>query len=156
MLIHICSFCGKDEDRVRVIVIGPSSNICDECTELATDICAETLINKVRTFDRSNFEVTHYTPTEPKEEQWIPLRFLTRRIGDRPPSFYVGFQRYRITADEVNKLKSHGSILQLHQPEPISRNQGLWLSPGGEIWLARTVGVLNDKDKKQVFAIQPA
>jgi ATP-dependent Clp protease ATP-binding subunit ClpX len=35
----ICSFCGKDQSRVRKMVAGPGGVfICDECVELCTDI----------------------------------------------------------------------------------------------------------------------
>lgn len=34
-----CSFCGKNETEVKLLVAGPSVNICDECTE----VCVETI-----------------------------------------------------------------------------------------------------------------
>jgi len=34
-----CSFCGKNENDVTLLVAGPKVNICDECTEL----CVETI-----------------------------------------------------------------------------------------------------------------
>jgi hypothetical protein len=34
----ICSFCGKDQDRVRKLIAGPSVYICDECVDLCNDI----------------------------------------------------------------------------------------------------------------------
>lgn len=33
-----CSFCGKDEDKVKLLIAGPGVNICDECTNLCSDI----------------------------------------------------------------------------------------------------------------------
>ena len=33
-----CSFCGKNEHRVRKLVAGPSSYICDECVAIASRI----------------------------------------------------------------------------------------------------------------------
>src|SRR5690625_222698 len=36
-----CSFCGKAQDQVRKLVAGPGVYICDECTELCTEIVDE-------------------------------------------------------------------------------------------------------------------
>ena len=33
-----CSFCGNDEDKVKLLIAGPGVNICDECTNLCSDI----------------------------------------------------------------------------------------------------------------------
>ena len=38
--IH-CSFCGKTQEQVRKVVVGPSAYICNECVELCFDICEE-------------------------------------------------------------------------------------------------------------------
>ncbi|HTB22940.1 MAG TPA: ATP-dependent Clp protease ATP-binding subunit ClpX [bacterium] len=36
-----CTFCNKPEDEVKKLVIGPASNICNECIALCADILAE-------------------------------------------------------------------------------------------------------------------
>jgi len=36
-----CSFCGKDQTKVRKLIAGPTVYICDECVELCNDIIAE-------------------------------------------------------------------------------------------------------------------
>jgi len=36
-----CSFCGKDQSRVRKLIAGPTVYICDECVELCNDIISE-------------------------------------------------------------------------------------------------------------------
>lgn len=33
-----CSFCGKDKDKVSVIIAGPGVNICNECVDLCNEI----------------------------------------------------------------------------------------------------------------------
>lgn len=39
--IH-CSFCGKSEHRVALLIAGPTSNfICDECVDVCTGIIQE-------------------------------------------------------------------------------------------------------------------
>ena len=36
-----CSFCGKDQSEVSLLVEGPSVFICDECVEKAAEIVRE-------------------------------------------------------------------------------------------------------------------
>ena len=36
-----CSFCGKSQDQVRRLIVGPSVYICDECIELCQEIIQE-------------------------------------------------------------------------------------------------------------------
>lgn len=38
-----CSFCGRDQSAVRILVVGPLVDICDECV----DICSEIISEKV-------------------------------------------------------------------------------------------------------------
>jgi ribosome-binding protein aMBF1 (putative translation factor) len=33
-----CSFCGKAEHEIKVLVAGPTVFICDECVELCNDV----------------------------------------------------------------------------------------------------------------------
>lgn len=33
-----CSFCGINHKEAKVIIAGPMVNICDECTDLCTEI----------------------------------------------------------------------------------------------------------------------
>lgn len=39
----VCSFCGKDSDKVRCMIAGPSDNvfICDECVEICHEIVSD-------------------------------------------------------------------------------------------------------------------
>src|SRR5262245_18984069 len=36
-----CSFCKKTQDQIRKLISGPTSNICDECVEVCTDILSD-------------------------------------------------------------------------------------------------------------------
>lgn len=60
---RICSFCGKDQERVRKMVAGPGNVfICDECVEL----CSEIMFGDIK--DMSTFSLeTLPKPTEIKE-----------------------------------------------------------------------------------------
>jgi ATP-dependent protease Clp ATPase subunit len=37
----LCSFCGKREDEVRKLTVGPTVWICNECVDLCNEIVAE-------------------------------------------------------------------------------------------------------------------
>ncbi len=37
----VCSFCGKSQDDVRVLIAGPTVFICDHCAVLAVQISSE-------------------------------------------------------------------------------------------------------------------
>src|SRR5699024_12772203 len=37
----VCSFCGKHQDEVERMIIGPGVNICSECIGLCYDLLAE-------------------------------------------------------------------------------------------------------------------
>lgn len=38
---HKCNFCGKDKSKIKKLIAGPSTFICDECVELSVQILAE-------------------------------------------------------------------------------------------------------------------
>ena len=38
-----CAFCGKSQDQVRRLVVGPNVYICDQCIELCREIISDDL-----------------------------------------------------------------------------------------------------------------
>jgi len=38
-----CSFCGKSQHEIRLLISGPAAYICDECVELCNEIIREKL-----------------------------------------------------------------------------------------------------------------
>ena len=38
-----CSFCGKSQHEIRLLISGPAVYICDECVELCNEIIREKL-----------------------------------------------------------------------------------------------------------------
>lgn len=58
-----CSFCGKSEDEVNLLVAGPSVNICDECIMICYDILSsDNYVNN----DSNNSNTNLPTPSEIK------------------------------------------------------------------------------------------
>lgn len=45
---YICSFCGKTEDEVSHIIVGPAVYICNECVELCHKIILDERGKKFR------------------------------------------------------------------------------------------------------------
>lgn len=41
-----CSFCGKSQEQVRKLIVGPGVYICDECVELCNEILEEEFSDK--------------------------------------------------------------------------------------------------------------
>ena len=37
----LCNFCGKSQDEVERMIIGPGVNICNECIELCASLLGE-------------------------------------------------------------------------------------------------------------------
>ena len=37
----VCSFCGKHQDEVERMIIGPGVNICSECIGLCADLLSD-------------------------------------------------------------------------------------------------------------------
>ena len=42
-----CSFCGKSQHKVRKLIAGPDTFICNECVELCCDIVHEEQVKHV-------------------------------------------------------------------------------------------------------------
>jgi len=41
-----CSFCGKHQHQVAMLIAGPDTHICDECVDLCIDIFREKMPQK--------------------------------------------------------------------------------------------------------------
>lgn len=39
--LKFCSFCGKSQKQVTILIAGPTEHICDECTDLCAEIVAK-------------------------------------------------------------------------------------------------------------------
>ncbi len=49
--LYVCSFCGKNSNRVECIVTGPDVYICNECVKSASDIIKEDYVRRGRALD---------------------------------------------------------------------------------------------------------
>lgn len=43
-----CSFCGKSHMDVVVLICGPTVFICDECSDIVSDLVAERRLERIR------------------------------------------------------------------------------------------------------------
>ncbi len=59
--LHVCSFCGKNQEQVKRMVVGPTAFICNECVALCQEIIAEDSL----VLDDKNL-LTHLKPKEIK------------------------------------------------------------------------------------------
>ena len=63
----ICSFCGKSQDQVRKLIVGPNGvKICDECIGLCDDILREELYFEEDEHEGSEEQINLIKPREMK------------------------------------------------------------------------------------------
>ncbi len=101
--------------------------------------------------DQKQFFVTHVV-TEPVPNIGLrKLSFITRKHS-MPGKYFVGFGTHRPFSkrDFTKKIKS-GSLVVLPKNIKIARNQCLWLSRKGEIFLADSKDPIPDKLRKQIY-----
>ena len=67
-----CSFCAKQQDRVRVLIAGPAASICDECTDLCHELCQKDAV------DQTELYRTHYSEFRSAKEE------ILRAVLDSP------------------------------------------------------------------------
>lgn len=44
---HYCSFCGKSQREVNMMIAGPQAHICNECVSLCWELCADSRVKFV-------------------------------------------------------------------------------------------------------------
>ena len=49
---HHCSFCGRHQDYVEVLVAGVSAMICEECIRFCAEIVADKRRSKIEVVDK--------------------------------------------------------------------------------------------------------
>ena len=45
-IVPVCSFCGKKQQEVKRLILGPTGNICDACVEVCHGIVAEDQVSE--------------------------------------------------------------------------------------------------------------
>ncbi len=77
--IYWCSFCGKTQHEVQVMIAGPTVFICDECTDSCLDLINFNLTMRFNKYlqktDTSLFQA--WEALEPKSWDhfgWLPVR----------------------------------------------------------------------------------
>jgi ATP-dependent Clp protease ATP-binding subunit ClpX len=92
--ILCCNFCGKLESQVLTLIAGPGVHICNECAELAHEVCSED------------------SPAALKKKQRKALAYL-KRILKRNSTLYT----FRDQKSEPRVLVIHrGEIIDISDP----------------------------------------
>jgi hypothetical protein len=94
---------------------------------------------------------THFSNSPIPLKGWIPLPFMSRYEGDER-TFYYNFDtklQSRYTLAYVNECVVRGKVISLEEPCPIE-GKYLWLTPQGDIWLARQCNAESDPEKRIV------
>ena len=65
---HRCSFCGRSDKEVQLMITGIDGYICNECVERANEICQDAL----KTVSQSKLGLDLKTLPKPQEIKDIP------------------------------------------------------------------------------------
>ncbi len=94
-----CSFCGKSQNMVNRLVVGPGIYICDECVTACTAIISEDTPKKEVTMD---FPDTSFTLPKPKEIfDWLSDYIVGQDVAKRIlcVAVYNHYKRIFLTSD---------------------------------------------------------
>jgi hypothetical protein len=77
--------------------------------------------------------------------RWIRNVFLTKPV-EQVEQFPV-FLGFATTDPKMQKDFPQGSLLYLNIPQPINNTQRVWLTPDGDVFIARDEDPINDPEK---------
>lgn len=88
-----CSFCGKSQDEVERMIIGPGVNICNECITLC-----HSLLDEEGTPSKQPRESAPARASRPVPHPSMPINVLT------PAEIKAGLDQYVIGQDEAKRV----------------------------------------------------
>lgn len=86
--------------------------------------------------------VTHFQRRSPELDRWVRLVFLTREANSHSTTHHVGFEEGR-RIDMIDREV----FVPIEFPYTIRKDQRLWLSPPGDVWLADAEDPVGDQKK---------
>lgn len=89
----VCSFCNKHQSTVQKLIVGPESNICNECIDSCNDILAEELPKKGTTPPK----------VAPKADSKAPSK---QKPLPKPQEIHAFLQDYIIGQEHAKKILS--------------------------------------------------
>ena len=90
----VCSFCGKHQDEVERMIIGPGVNICSECIGLCHDLLSDKPDQPKARPGRAGANRAHIQPAAPD----LDINILT------PAEIKDGLDQYVIGQDEAKRV----------------------------------------------------
>ena len=92
-----CSFCGKRQDQVERLIVGPNAYICDECVDICSEIIEEEFEDEGVADERGAQEINLIKPEEMKA--FLDEYVIGQEEAKKVLSVAVYNHYKRITAD---------------------------------------------------------
>ncbi len=106
-----CSFCGKSQDEVEKLVVGPGVYICNECVKLCVDIIAQ---GNKRTYKKSKRKILKPNEIFEKLNQYVISQNEAKKILS--VAVYNHYKRIEFSKLEENDVELEKSNILLIGP----------------------------------------
>ena len=109
-----CSFCGKSEKQVKILLNGPKGNICESCVALAYDMVREHGLLPDQTIEES-FDIDLSRVPKPKEIKAFLDEYVIGQDEAKKTLAVAVYNHYKRLAQkhddndvEIDNVKSNG------------------------------------------------
>ena len=93
----VCSFCGKHQDEVERMIIGPGVNICSECIGLCADLLSDKPDHPGSNSSRPSRGSASRARIQPADDLAINIK--------TPAEIKEGLDQYVIGQDEAKRVQ---------------------------------------------------
>lgn len=101
------------------------------------------------------YKVTHYAAEIPKVGFYVPLGYMCEVIENGKKYYIQGIDSKTLVPERwVDNGVSSGTLSKLPKSYPMSKKQGVWLKPNGDVILALDSNPVKDKKAIMIDTIK--